>query len=124
MSIIDSPDFSGLSKAGIAAWARDNLVMDIPTAQSKDAMIVAVENAIANYNAAAGLKTAPDNEPAERLSRADKVTTTIVSSPFSNTFPATLNGRTIPIPAHGTVTLPSAYLGLLADAGIQFECKE
>jgi hypothetical protein len=49
---------------------------------------------------------------------------TIVSSPFSNTFPATLNGRTIPIPAQGTVTLPPAYLGLLADAGIQFERKE
>ena len=46
MSIIDSPDFSG-QKDRIAAWARDNLLMDIPTAQTKDNMIVAVEEAIA-----------------------------------------------------------------------------
>ena len=124
MSIIDSPDFSGLTKDGIAAWARDNLLMDIPTALTKDAMIVAVEEAIADYNVSGEPDTAPDNGLAERSSRADTVTATIVSSPFSNTFPATLNGRTIPIPAHGTVTLPPAYLGLLADAGIQFECKE
>ena len=124
MSIIDSPDFSGLTKDRIAAWARDNLLMDIPTALTKDAMIVAVEEAIARYNALKEPDTAPDNGPAERLSGADTVTVTIVSSPFSNTFPATLNGRTIPIPAQGTVTLPPAYLGLLADAGIQFERKE
>lgn len=111
--MIENPNFTSMTKANIAAWAKEHLGIDIDTGQTKDAMIVLAETALADRNAGAPPPEHP--APGEQAANTEEAPQEGESAPTSPmpAAPDMDGGLMVVVNAHRTSTVPLSVNGRL-----------
>jgi len=96
--MLENPNFTSMTKAKIAEWAKKHLGIEITTDQTKDAMVMLAEAAIADRNAGAEQADLPGE--GERAANTEQPPANIQEA-FAPDLPP--GDRSEPVPAAGQV---------------------